>query len=63
MLGRCPRPSCDQRGVVSVEWIVLAAVIMVAALLAFAPNFSGVLTSAVSGVSTQLQTQINMAGS
>jgi Flp pilus assembly pilin Flp len=51
-----------ERGVVSVEWIILAAVVMAAIVLAFAPTFKQALTDAVTAISTQLQTNVN-AGS
>ena len=53
----------DERGVVSVEWIILGAVIMAAIVLAFAPTFQGALTTAVTAIGTQLQSQVNAAGS
>lgn len=53
----------NQRGVVSVEWIILGAVVMAAIVLAFAPQFQGALTTAVTAIGTQLQTQVNAAGS
>ena len=53
----------NERGVVSVEWIILGAVIMAAIVLAFAPTFQGALTAAVGAISTQLQAQVNAAGS
>jgi len=56
-------PATDERGTVSVEWIVLAAVIMAAALLALAPNFSNALTTAMAAIGTQLQARVNAAGS
>jgi Flp pilus assembly pilin Flp len=53
----------DERGVVSVEWIILGAVVMAAIVLAFAPTFQGALTTAVTAIGTQLQSQVNAAGS
>lgn len=53
----------EERGVVSVEWIILGAVVMAAIVLAFAPTFQGALTTAVTAIGTQLQTQVNAAGS
>ena len=53
----------DERGVVSVEWIILGAVVMAAIVLAFAPTFQGALTTAVTAIGTQLQSQVNSAGS
>jgi len=47
----------DRRGVVSVEWIILAIVIMVAIVAAFAPAFQSALTAGVQAVSTTLSTQ------
>ena len=52
-----------ERGVVSVEWIILGAVIMAAIVLAFAPTFTTQLTAAVTAIGTQLQTQVGLAGS
>src|SRR5262245_65309303 len=51
----------NERGVVSVEWIILGAVIMAAIVLAFAPTFSGALTSAVTAISNQLQSNVAAA--
>ena len=53
----------DERGVVSVEWIILGAVIMAAIVLAFAPTFNTALTQAVTDIGNQLSTQVNAAGS
>ena len=53
----------NQRGVVSVEWIILAIVIMVAIVAAFAPAFQTALTNGVNAVSTALTTQSGAAGS
>ena len=53
----------DERGVVSVEWIILGAVIMAAIVLAFAPTFQTQLTAAVTAIGAQLQTQVGLAGS
>jgi Flp pilus assembly pilin Flp len=53
----------DRRGVVSVEWIILAIVIMVAIVAAFAPAFQSALTAGVQAVSTTLQTQASGGGS
>jgi hypothetical protein len=44
----------DERGVVSVEWIILGAVIMGAITLAFAPAFGTMLTGAVAALQTAL---------
>jgi Flp pilus assembly pilin Flp len=46
----------DERGVVSVEWIILGAVIMAAIVGAFAPAFGTMLTGAVSALQTALTT-------
>jgi Flp pilus assembly pilin Flp len=55
--------SCrDQRGVVSVEWIILGAVVMAAIVGAFAPQFGTALTGAVTAIGTELTTQIGAAG-
>jgi Flp pilus assembly pilin Flp len=53
----------SERGVVSVEWIILAAVVMAAILVAFAPTFKTALTDAVTAISGQLQTTVSSAGS
>jgi Flp pilus assembly pilin Flp len=53
----------NERGVVSVEWIILGAVIMAAIVLAFAPTFNTALTTAVTTIGNQLTTQVNSAGS
>jgi len=63
LMDRMVRPARDQRGVVSVEWIILGAVVMAAIVLAFAPQFQGALTTAVTAIGTQLQAQVNAAGS
>jgi Flp pilus assembly pilin Flp len=52
----------NERGVVSVEWIILGAVIMAAIVLAFAPTFNTALTTAVTAISNQLQANVNAAG-
>ena len=44
----------NQRGVVSVEWLILAIVIMVAIVAAFAPQFGTALSTAVGQISTIL---------
>ncbi len=44
----------NQRGVVSVEWLILAIVIMVAIVAAFAPQFGVALTTAVTNISNIL---------
>jgi Flp pilus assembly pilin Flp len=51
----------DRRGVVSVEWIILGAVVMAAIVLAFAPTFNGALTTAVQAIGSELQTQVGAA--
>jgi Flp pilus assembly pilin Flp len=53
----------NQRGVVSVEWIILAIVIMVAIVLAFAPTFQTALKNGVQAVSDALGAQATAAGS
>jgi Flp pilus assembly pilin Flp len=53
----------DERGVVSVAWILLGAVIMAAIVLAFAPTFQGQLSAAVTAIGAQLQSQVSAAGS
>jgi Flp pilus assembly pilin Flp len=51
----------DERGVVSVEWIILAVVVMVAIVAAFAPTFQGMLTTAVTSIGTTLTSQTSAA--
>ena len=63
MLNGLWKPLRNERGVVSVEWIILAAVVMAAIVLAFAPNFKTALTTAVTAIGTELQTQVTNAGS
>jgi Flp pilus assembly pilin Flp len=53
----------DERGVVSVEWIILAVVVMVAIVAAFAPTFQTMLTAAVTSIGTTLSAQTVAAGS
>ena len=53
----------DRRGVVSVEWIILAIVIMVAIVVAFAPTFGTALQAGVQAISTALTAQSGAAGS
>ena len=53
----------NERGVVSVEWIILGAVIMAAIVLAFAPTFQAALIAAVNAISGQLTTNVGLAGS
>jgi Flp pilus assembly pilin Flp len=53
----------NQRGVVSMEWIILGAVVMAAIVAAFAPQFGTALTGAVTAIGDQLTTQIGKAGS
>lgn len=53
----------NQRGVVSVEWIILAIVIMVAIVAAFAPQFQAALIAGVGAVSSALTAQSGAAGS
>lgn len=52
----------DRRGVVSVEWIILGAVVMAAIVAAFAPTFRTQLTNAVTAIGGQLNSQITAAG-
>jgi len=53
----------DQRGVVSVEWIILAIVVMVAIVGAFAPALTTALTTGVGAVTSALSAQATAAGS
>ena len=53
----------NQRGVVSVEWIILAIVIMVAIVAAFAPAVTTALTTGVAAVTSALTAQSGAAGS
>lgn len=52
----------NERGVVSVEWIILGAVIMAAIVAAFAPTFQTQLTAAVNAIGAQLINQVNAGG-
>ena len=63
LMNRVLHSARDERGVVSVEWIILGAVIMAAIVLAFAPTFQTALTDAVTAISDQLQAQVAGAGS
>jgi Flp pilus assembly pilin Flp len=56
-------PVRNQRGVVSVEWIILGIVIMVAIVAAFAPTFQNALTAGVTAVQNALTAQAGAAGS
>ncbi len=49
----------NQRGVVSMEWIILGAVVMAAIVAAFAPQFGTALTTAVGAIGTKLTTTVN----
>ena len=51
----------SERGVVSVEWIILAAVVMAAIVIAFAPTFQTALTDAVNAISAQLKANVAAA--
>jgi Flp pilus assembly pilin Flp len=53
----------DQRGVVSVEWIILAIVVMVAIVAAFQPNFQAALVAGIGQVTAALTAQAGAAGS
>jgi hypothetical protein len=53
----------NQRGVVSMEWLILGAVVMAAIVAAFAPAFNTALTAGVTAVSGILTTQIGAGGS
>ena len=53
----------NQRGVVSVEWLILAIVIMVAIVAAFAPALRTALQTGVTAVSNALTAQSGAAGS
>ena len=63
LIDRFVRQSRDERGVVSVEWIILAIVVMVAIVVAFAPNFQTALQTGVNAVSSALTSQSGAAGS
>ena len=63
MLDRLLAALRNERGVVSVEWIILAIVIMVAIVAAFAPTFKTALTDGVTAVSNALNAQATAAGS
>ena len=63
MLDRLLAPLRNARGTVSVEWIILSIVIMVAIVAAFAPAFKVALTNGVTAVSNALTTQAGNAAS
>ena len=48
----------DERGVVSVEWIILGAVIIGAIVAAFTPAFSGMLTAAIAALQGALLAEL-----
>jgi Flp pilus assembly pilin Flp len=53
----------DERGVVSVEWIILSILIMVAITVAFVPYLRTALSNGVTAVSSALTNQANAGGS
>jgi Flp pilus assembly pilin Flp len=53
----------DERGVVSVEWIILSILIMVAITVAFVPYLQTALSNGVTAVSSALTNQANAGGS
>jgi len=57
MLDVLMRSLRNQRGVVSVEWIILAIVVMLAITAAFAPAFQTALTTGVGFVTSTLTSQ------
>ena len=63
LIGRLISAARDERGVVSVEWIILAIVVMVAIVAAFAPAFQTALQTGVGQVTNVLSTQASAAGS
>jgi Flp pilus assembly pilin Flp len=62
MVDRLLAPLRSERGTVSVEWIILAIVIMVAIVTAFAPTFQTALKNGVTAVSNTLTDQAGAAG-
>jgi Flp pilus assembly pilin Flp len=48
----------DERGVVSMEWILLGAVIAGAVVAAFSPAFSTLLTDGMTAISTLVAAQL-----
>jgi Flp pilus assembly pilin Flp len=63
LLNYVVRKAQDERGVVSVEWILLGAVVMAAIVVAFAPSFRTMLTNAVTDIGAVLSGQLAQAGS
>ena len=53
----------SERGVVSMEWLILAAVVMAAIVAAFGPALQTALTNGVQAVAGILTTQISAGGS
>jgi Flp pilus assembly pilin Flp len=53
----------SERGVVSVEWLILGAVVMAAIVGAFSPTFTDMLSGAVTEIGTVLTAQMNAAAS
>jgi Flp pilus assembly pilin Flp len=53
----------DERGAVSVEWILLTILIMVAIIAAFNPQFQAAITAGVTAVGTAVTAQAGAAGS
>ena len=53
----------DERGVVSIDWILLAIIVMVAVIVAFAPQFQTAVTAGIQAVSSTLSAQTASAGS
>ena len=59
----CTKELRDRRGVVSVEWIILAIVIMAAIALGFSPTLQTALTAGFQAVNAVLTAQTGAAGS
>jgi len=47
----------NQRGVVSVQWILLSIIVALAVVLAFGPQWRGMLTAGVQAVSSAVSAQ------
>lgn len=58
LLNHLVRKAQDERGVVSVEWLLLGAVIMGAIVVAFNPAFGTMLSDTVGRFATTLSNQL-----
>ena len=63
LMDRFTTTTHDQRGIVTVEWIILAIIIMVAIIAAFAPQFQAGLSTGLQSISSAMAAQASAAGS